>query len=46
MGNHRRAGGIVRHLAISLTIVDPSPFSANGALMLASKTDTIEEPVW
>jgi hypothetical protein len=45
MGIHRRAGGIVRHLAISPTIVDVSPFTTNGALMLAHKPDMLEEPV-
>ena len=33
-------------LAVSSTIVDVSPFSTNGALMLANKPDTIEEPVY
>jgi Na+/H+ antiporter NhaD/arsenite permease-like protein len=36
----------VAALAISSTIVDVSPFSTNGALMLANKPDTIEEPVY
>jgi len=35
----------VAALAVSSTIVDVSPFSTNGALMLANKPDTIEEPV-
>jgi Na+/H+ antiporter NhaD/arsenite permease-like protein len=33
----------VAALAVSSTIVDVSPFSTNGALMLANKPDTIEE---
>ena len=33
-------------LAISSTIVDVSPFSTNGALMLANRPDTIEERVY
>ncbi len=36
----------VAALAISSTIVDVSPFSTNGALMLANKPDSIEEPVY
>ena len=36
----------VAALAVSSTIVDVSPFSTNGALMLANKPDTIEEPVY
>ena len=40
------AGLFVAALAISSTIVDVSPFSTNGALMLANKPDTIEEPVY
>jgi hypothetical protein len=35
--------GLVAALAVSSTIVDVSPFSTNGALMLANKPDTIEE---
>ena len=37
------AGMFVAALAVSSTIVDVSPFSTNGALMLANKPDTIEE---
>ncbi|ONI75664.1 hypothetical protein BWI15_07470 [Kribbella sp. ALI-6-A] len=40
------AGLFVAALAISSTIVDVSPFSTNGALMLANKPDTITEPVF
>jgi Na+/H+ antiporter NhaD/arsenite permease-like protein len=40
------AAFFVAALAISSTIVDVSPFSTNGALMLANKPDTIEEPVY
>jgi TRAP-type C4-dicarboxylate transport system permease large subunit len=40
------AGFFVAALAISSTIVDVSPFSTNGALMLANRPDTIEEPVY
>ena len=40
------AGLFVAALAISSTIVDVSPFSTNGALMLANKPDTIEEDVY
>ena len=40
------AGFFVAALAVSSTIVDVSPFSTNGALMLANKPDTIEEPVY
>ena len=36
----------VAALAVSSTIVDVSPFSTNGALMLANKPDTIEESVY
>ena len=39
-------GLFVAALAISSTIVDVSPFSTNGALMLANRPDTIEEPVY
>jgi hypothetical protein len=35
--------GLVAALAVSSTIVDVSPFSTNGALMLANKPDTIKE---
>lgn len=45
------SGGInaamfVAALAVSSTIVDVSPFSTNGALMLANRPDTIAEPVY
>jgi Na+/H+ antiporter NhaD/arsenite permease-like protein len=36
----------VAALAVSSTIVDVSPFSTNGALMLANKPDSISEPVY
>ena len=38
------AGLFVAALVVSSTIVDVSPFSTNGALMLANRPDTIEEP--
>ncbi|MET1060642.1 MAG: SLC13 family permease [Nocardioides sp.] len=38
------AGLFVAALAVSSTIVDVSPFSTNGALMLANRPDTISEP--
>ncbi len=37
------AGLFVAALAVSSTIVDVSPFSTNGALMLANKPDSIDE---
>ena len=40
------AGMFVAALAVSSTIVDVSPFSTNGALMLANKPDSISEPVY
>lgn len=40
------AGMFVAALAVSSTIVDVSPFSTNGALMLASKPDTISETAY
>jgi Na+/H+ antiporter NhaD/arsenite permease-like protein len=40
------AGLFVAALAISSTIVDVSPFSTNGALMLANRPDTIEEQTY
>jgi di/tricarboxylate transporter len=40
------AGMFVAALAISSTIVDVSPFSTNGALMLANRPDTIEEQTY
>ena len=36
----------VAALAVSSTIVDVSPFSTNGALMLANRPDTIEEQTY
>ncbi len=40
------AAMFVAALAVASTIVDVSPFSTNGALMLANKPDSIEEPVY
>jgi Na+/H+ antiporter NhaD/arsenite permease-like protein len=40
------AGLFVAALAVSSTIVDVSPFSTNGALMLANRPPTIEESVY
>jgi di/tricarboxylate transporter len=40
------AGVFVAALAVSSTIVDVSPFSTNGALMLANRPDTISEPTY
>jgi len=40
------AGTFVAALAISSTIVDVSPFSTNGALMLANRPETISEPTY
>jgi di/tricarboxylate transporter len=40
------AGFFVAALAVASTIVDVSPFSTNGALMLANRPDTITEPVY
>ncbi|MGH3345392.1 MAG: SLC13 family permease, partial [Nocardioides sp.] len=40
------AGLFVAALAVSSTIVDVSPFSTNGALMLANRPDTIDENVY
>jgi di/tricarboxylate transporter len=40
------AAMFVAALAVASTIVDVSPFSTNGALMLANKPDTIEEHVY
>lgn len=40
------AGLFVAALAVCSTIVDVSPFSTNGALMLANRPDTITEPVY
>lgn len=39
-------GLFVAALAVSSTIVDVSPFSTNGALMLANRPDTIEEQTY
>jgi Na+/H+ antiporter NhaD/arsenite permease-like protein len=39
-------GLVVAAVAVSSTIVDVSPFSTNGAIMLANKPDTITEPVY
>lgn len=40
------AGLFVAALAVSSTIVDVSPFSTNGALMLANRPDTIDETTY
>jgi Na+/H+ antiporter NhaD/arsenite permease-like protein len=40
------AGAFVAALAVSSTIVDVSPFSTNGALMLANRPATIDEPTY
>jgi di/tricarboxylate transporter len=40
------AGLFVAALAVSSTIVDVSPFSTNGALMLANRPDTIAEETY
>ena len=40
------AAFFVAALAVSSTIVDVSPFSTNGALMLANRPDSISEPVY
>lgn len=40
------AGLFVAALAVSSTIVDVSPFSTNGALMLANRPDSIPEPTY
>jgi TRAP-type C4-dicarboxylate transport system permease large subunit len=40
------AAFFVAALAISSTIVDVSPFSTNGALMLANRPDSISEQVY
>jgi hypothetical protein len=39
-------GLVVAAVAVSSTIVDVSPFSTNGAIMLANRPDTITEPVY
>ncbi|MGH3459737.1 SLC13 family permease [Aeromicrobium sp.] len=40
------AGLFIAALVVSSTIVDVSPFSTNGALMLANRPETIEEPTY
>ncbi len=40
------AGLFVAALVVSSTIVDVSPFSTNGALMLANRPDSIDEPTY
>jgi hypothetical protein len=40
------AVGVIVALSVASTIVDVSPFSTNGALMLANRPDTITEPVY
>jgi Na+/H+ antiporter NhaD/arsenite permease-like protein len=40
------AGLVVAAVAVSSTIVDVSPFSTNGAIMLANRPDTVTEPVY
>ena len=40
------AGLFIAALAVSSTIVDVSPFSTNGALMLANRPDTIDETTY
>ena len=40
------AAFVIAAVAVSSTIVDVSPFSTNGALMLANRPDTISEPVY
>ena len=40
------AAMFVAALGVASTIVDVSPFSTNGALMLANRPDTITEPVY
>jgi Na+/H+ antiporter NhaD/arsenite permease-like protein len=40
------AGLFIAALVVSSTIVDVSPFSTNGALMLANRPDSIEEPTY
>jgi len=42
-GGDVSAVALVAALAVSSTIVDVSPFSTNGALMVANRPDTIEE---
>ena len=42
-GAHAGGYSPVAALAVSSTIVDVSPFSTNGALMLANRPDTISE---
>ena len=38
-----RAVAVVAALAVASTIVDVSPFSTNGALMVANRPDTVSE---
>jgi di/tricarboxylate transporter len=38
--------GFIAAMAVPSTIVDVSPFSTNGAIMLANRPDTITEPVY
>jgi Dicarboxylate carrier protein MatC N-terminus/Citrate transporter len=45
-GGEVGAIGAVSAIAVATTIVDVSPFSTNGALMLANRPDTIEETVY
>ncbi len=45
-GGALSAGLFVAALAVSSTIVDVSPFSTNGALMLANRPDSIEESTY
>ena len=40
------AAMFVAALAVASTIVDVSPFSTNGALMLANRPDSISEPTY
>jgi di/tricarboxylate transporter len=43
---HISAAFFVAALGVSSTIVDVSPFSTNGALMLANRPETVTEPVY
>ena len=40
------AVGVVVALSVASTIVDVSPFSTNGALMLANRPESISEPAY
>jgi hypothetical protein len=40
------AAMFVAALGVASTIVDVSPFSTNGALMLANRPETVTEPVY